>query len=377
MPRAFFLLPFLALAGAALAQDALVVTERAVPVGVASSGNPNTSAIFRNELTQVDVTDERSTATDFDGMAKQTVTSGSGLSLRQKFGDQLLLTARTKVGVAQNSAGSAAGAVGSFNQSFQGQSAANQAAFNQTLSSESRWNAAWTPADTLSFSYASSTTSELDDEGSRAQTLSSDATFAAKWQAGAKTLLTLSNDRQESYDWGTLGNDGYETTSIALSQNLAPNLTWNTSPGWLRNTSGGTNPYQLTGPQLSTSVDWTPVQGTKWTVGGAWNRLQETDPWSTDAVDQTTRSLFVAYDRALGKNLRLQLRSDYSNLDAPRATVANPAQQEQFSVRAGQKYSFNDSFSARVDFSQCFQQQDRQAWATSESMATLSVQKNF
>lgn len=379
MRRARFLLPLLAFAACAMGRaeaDDLFVTEKVIPIEVNANGDPNTSSIFRNELTQVDVTDERSAASDFDGMSKQTVTSGSGLALRQKIGDRLLFQATTKVGVAQNGMGSA-GAVGSFNQDFQGQSAANQAAFNQTLSSESRWSADWNPTDTVSVSYASSSTSELDDDRTLAEVLSADTTFSAKWRADGKTTLTLSNDQQKSYDWGTLGYDGYETTALSLSRNLTPNLTWNASPGWLRDTSGGTNPYQMAGPQLSTSFDWAPVQGTKWTVGGAWNRLEETDQYSSEPTGQTTRSVFVAYDRALGKNLRLQLRSDYSNLDAPRATAANVAQQEQFSVRAGQKYSLTDTFSARFDVSQCFQQQDRQAWATSESMATISIQKNF
>ena len=86
------------------------------------------------------------------------------------------------------SGSTAAGTVGAFNQNFQGQAAANQAAYDQTLSAENRWSAAWTPSDRFSLSYSSYESQQLDDDRTLAQVLSGDNTLSAKWTAGAPNI---------------------------------------------------------------------------------------------------------------------------------------------------------------------------------------------
>ena len=50
---------------------------------------------------------------------------------------------------------------------------------------------------------------------------------------------------------------------------------------------------------------------------------------------------------------------------------------DQITFKVGQKYALSQSLSAQLDVSHSFEQQTGEPWATSESIATFSLQKSF
>ena len=337
---------------------ARALADAAIPLEVSSSGSAGstTSAIFRNELTNVVIKDDSAQSADFDDLANGVSKNGSTLVISQKLGDQVTLEQTTSLGIEKNDA----------------------LPLTDDPSSTTSYNvtaASWAPTSALSFRISDTTEDDLTADPSNTDPMLMDQRqMEATFQAAPGTKLWFCDSDERNFDYSSYAYDTYHNTGLTLSQMLGKtNLTWNVTPSWEEDTLGGEWGSVQAGPQFSTSLDWKPATATKWSLGGSWNHMDGI----ANAVAQSTHTLFVAYDRAISQNLKFLLRTDYENQDSPKATAPTAAELDQITFKVGQKYALSQSLSAQLDVSHSFEQQTGEPWATSESIATFSLQKSF
>ena len=359
-----FLLPSVVLLAWATLAASRALADSTIPLEVSSSGPtvPTTSAIFRNELTNVVIKDDSAQPIDFDDLAKGTSKNGSTLVISQKLGDQVTLEQSTSLGVQKTS-----------------ETDALPLTDDSSATSYNVMAANWTPISALSFRISDTTEDDLTANSSNTASntdplLMDHRQMEATFQAAPGTKLWFCDSDERNFDYSSYAYDTYHNTGVTFSQMLGKtNLTWNATPSWEQDTMGGEWGSIQAGPQFNTSLDWKPAATTKWSLGGGWNHMDGI----ANAVAQSTKTLFLAYDHAVSQNLKFLLRTDYENQSSPKATAPTPTDLDQITFKVGQKYALSQSLSAQLDVSHSFEQQTGEPWATSESMATFSLQKSF
>jgi len=341
-----------------------------IPLQLAAPAKTS-SSIFRNELVEVEIKDETQTTTsDFDTLYTGTQRTGSSLHIKQQLGEQFTLENTSRI-VMQTS--------GDLSIQHSGDDTSSWA---EGASAYNTLDGAWTPASGLHLAVTKTTENDLSEEaGTQGDALLMESQkLEATWQATAKTYVAVNTSLERDYDSGSLAFDSYRATGATISQALGKsNVTWNVAPSWQEDTLGATDPNLASvqaGPQMATSLDWKPVTGTKWSLGTSWNRLDAV----SNALAQSTRDVFLAYDRAISKSLQFQLRTEGKDIQTPDAVAtgsATPADQREISVQMGQRLSLSNTLSAALDFRHSFQQQNGETWTTAESLATFSLQKSF
>ena len=357
LARKFFLpsVVLLALAGMATLAASRALADPAIPLEVSANGPTTTSAVFRNELTNVVIKDDSAQPIDFDDLAKGASKNGSTLVISQKLGDQVTLEQSTSLGVERTDA--------------------LPLTDDSSATSYNVMAANWTPISAFSFRISDTTEDDLTADTSNTDPLLMDhRQIEATFQAAPATKLWFCDSDERNFDYSSYAYDTYHNTGLTLSQLLGKtNLTWNVTPSWEQDSMGGEWGSIQAGPQFNTSLDWKPVATTKWSLGGGWNHMDGI----ANAVAQSTHTLFLAYDHAVSQNLKFLLRTDYETQSSPKATAPTPTDLDQITFKVGQKYALSQSLSAQLDVSHSFEQQTGEPWATSESMATFSLQKSF
>ncbi len=332
----------------------------AVPASIQpNSGNPN--LLFRDGLTNVELQDTSSTPSLRD-LAAGTVWEGKGVVLRQTVTDKLSLEGQSAVNATQPGDLPTVAAL-----SGSGTTAA---------SGKTGLAAKWKPAEPLfvSFSTTSEATLNRDrDLGQSTATLSRDTQeMKTEWKALSATKLSLKLTQEKLQS--SASYDARTSATVQFSQGLGKTgLTWNLSRGWKNERPDSTNPAsEMVGGVNSTSFDWDAAAGTKLSLGGSWGEMDT----PASATRESTRDLFLKWDRALSQRVRLQMGASYGTKSDTLDGVPY-WEGEQATVRMGQKMTLSDTASALFEVKHSVAQENGAGWKTDESAATFSLRKMF
>ena len=332
------------------------------PVPLVALQAPNT--LLRSGLTDVELNDGSAPAKTepvFGDLYKEVEHEAPVLTLRQKLGGGLVLEQHERVGIEREREAMVPGKEPI-----------------QNAAGESVLAAKWNPAERLTLKFSETSDTSLNAEGNSPDTLLREVkALAAEWKAGGDAALSVNELSERDWDWGSSTFDTKRTTSIGLAQKFGKTgFSWSANPAWVEEVPGqegaGFQSFAASGPQLGGALEWKPQDGGTWQLGGLMNQFEEVDA----AASTATRRLFLAYDRSMAHGFRFLFRTDYETVDS-RNGAAAASEEDRFRLRLGESMTLPDDFSAQIDVSRSLQQQDRQSWTNADSLATLSVRKQF